>query len=45
MDNEALRQEENDAWFARADRFDGFDRGDADNDYAEELRAYNEAGE
>ena len=21
-------QEENDAWFSRADRFDGFDRGD-----------------
>lgn len=26
-------QEEVDAWFARADRFDGFDRGDLDNPY------------
>jgi len=33
-------QEEQDAWFARNDRFDGFDRGDLDNpdidDYDEE---------
>lgn len=27
-------QEEFDAWVARADRFDGFDRGDIDNPHA-----------
>jgi len=35
-------QEEFDAWNARADRFDGFDRGDLDNDYGEERQAMNE---
>lgn len=27
--------EEQDAWFSRADRFDGFDRGDLDEDRRE----------
>jgi hypothetical protein len=35
-------QEDFDAWNARADRFDGFDRGDLDNDYEEERQAMNE---
>ena len=37
-----LEQEDFDAWNARADRFDGFDRGDLDNDYDEERQAMNE---
>lgn len=37
--------EEQDAWNARADRFDGFDRGDADYSYEDEQRAKNEADE
>jgi len=31
--NLAQYYEEQDAWFARADRFDGFDRGDDDRSY------------
>lgn len=29
-------QEERDAWFSRADRFDGFDRGDLDSPHADD---------
>lgn len=32
MTNSHQQQEENDAWFARADSFDGFDRGDLGRD-------------
>lgn len=35
-------QEDFDAWNARNDRFDGFDRGDLDNSYDEERQAMNE---
>jgi hypothetical protein len=41
--NHTQQQEDNDAWFARADRFDGFDRGDLDWDYEAEQQARNEA--
>ena len=37
-----LEQEDFDAWNARADHFDGFDRGDLDNNYDEERQAMNE---
>ena len=40
--NTSLWIEENDAWFARADRFDGFDRGDRaghDDDARDEENA------
>jgi hypothetical protein len=37
--------EERDAWFSRGDRFDGFDRGDLDNSFDDELAAKNEAEE
>lgn len=35
-------QEDFDAWNARADRFDGFDRGDLSNSSEDELQAKNE---
>lgn len=38
----AQQNEEFDAYFARADRFDGFDRGDLDNNYDDERQAMNE---
>lgn len=34
--------EEFDSWNARADRFDGFDRGDIGNSYDDESQAKNE---
>lgn len=37
-----MEQEEFDAWNARQDRFDGFDRGDLDNSYEDELEAKNQ---
>lgn len=43
--NAALQQDDNDAWFSRNDRFDGFDRGDAGYSYDDELQAQNEAWE
>lgn len=36
-------QEERDAWFSRADRFDGFDRGDDGRDHDADQLARNEA--
>lgn len=33
MMNMAHYYEEQDAWFSRADRFDGFDRGDSNEAY------------
>jgi len=30
------------AWYTSHDRFDGYDRGDLDNDPLEEQEAYNE---
>lgn len=32
--------EENQAWFSRADRFDGWDRGDLDRDHDADDCAY-----
>ena len=45
MNNLMQIQEENDAWFARGDRFDGFDRGDSAKAYADEQDAKNEQWE
>ena len=40
--NNQTQQEEFDAWNAKADRFDGFDRGDLNNSYDDERDAKNE---
>jgi hypothetical protein len=37
-----MKHEEFNAWASRSDRFDGFDRGDLDNDYEAEQQAKNE---
>jgi hypothetical protein len=43
MKNYADWIEDNNAWFSRADRFDGFDRGDRANADDEMRQAMNEA--
>ena len=45
MTTHPYEYEDQQAWFSRADRFDGFDRGDLDNSYEDELAALNQAWE